>query len=358
MHNDQLSSQNPPDKTVRWARRLILFASLFYLTAVFSLLILFRFVGERWWPVSVLLYLPMQTWLLPLAIFFPLAALFQRRLLIIFVLCLLPFVLWFAGLRFRLRKQTPAVGAPCLTLLTNNIAQSNRQSMSGFVRAEAPDILVFEEATGRAAAFRRAYPGRWVAAAGEFVVVSRYRVESGRFVSAPPWRNPPAASFRIAWPEGPFTLFVVHVPTPRPDFLHLRGRGLLWELVRSPGSLGQRIADYRESMRMRVVVARALAEAMAAEPGPVLAAGDFNMPAWGFIHSLFASRLTDAFEAAGSGFGFTFPGETRNPVAGFGPWLRIDTIFCNRNWKVLSCDAEPWRRSKHRCVAARFELVR
>src|SRR5438128_8030707 len=53
-----------------------------YLVALLGVLALFWFVGERWWPVVVLLYLPRLTFALPLVVTVPaLLAIRARRLL-------------------------------------------------------------------------------------------------------------------------------------------------------------------------------------------------------------------------------------------------------------------------------------
>ena len=95
---------------------------------------------------------------------------------------------------------------------------------------------------------------------------------------------------------------------------------------------------------------------VAAETDPVIVAGDFNLPARGQAYHRFAQDLTDTFEARGRGYGFTFPGRTRNPFSLFGPWLRLDLVFVSRDWRVLSSLVEPKRPSQHRAVVATFEI--
>ena len=314
-----------------------------------------RIFGERCWPISPFLYLPAQTWLLPLVILVPGALVFNRRLLPVFAGCFLLVVVCFAGFRFGLGSRGPRGGAPFVTVLTNNIGESHRQSMAAFVQNQDPDLMVLEDARGRSSWYRRAYPGRSVAGVGEFVIISRFPISNARLLVEPGGQIPVAAAFRVEWPGRSFTLYAVHLPTPRRDFYRLRGRGFLAELLR--GRSGGRVSEYAEAMRKRGLMAQWLAGVISAEKDPVLAAGDFNAPSWGYVHSLFDASLTDAFDAAGRGFGFTFPGDTRNPLTLFGPWLRLDYLFCNRGWVALSCCVEPGRRSQHRCVAARFEWL-
>jgi endonuclease/exonuclease/phosphatase (EEP) superfamily protein YafD len=93
-----------------------------------------------------------------------------------------------------------------------------------------------------------------------------------------------------------------------------------------------------------------------AERIPTVVAGDLNTPDHGVIYHLFTSVAVDAFAKAGSGWGLTFPGSTRNPVAFFGPWLRLDYLFSREGMETLSCYPEAGRLSQHCAVVGRFRL--
>ena len=93
------------------------------------------------------------------------------------------------------------------------------------------------------------------------------------------------------------------------------------------------------------------------EPLPFLVGGDFNAPDHGSINRLFNSALEDTHEAAGRGFGHTFPGSTTNPLMLYRPWLRLDKLYAGDGFRTLSSEVEPYRPSEHLAVGARFELV-
>ena len=339
------------------AKRALVTTGFVYASALAGFVALSRLVGERWWPISLALYLPPAIWLLPLLVLIPVALHLCRPMLGIFALCLGLIIFVFTGFRFGLGTRHPKPDRKTLTVMTNNIGQSNHLSMGGFVQQQNPDLIVLQDAAGRSSYYRRTYPDRAVASVGEFVLISRFPILSAKAVSGigPERRRPAAAVFEVSWPEGMFSLYAVHLPTPRPDFLQLTGRGLLGDAVRHFGVPWARISNYSNSMHRRVELARMLSDAINKDPNPTLVAGDFNMPSWGYIHSVFTAQLTDAFEASGRGFGLTFPGVTRNPLSLFGPWLRLDCIFCNRGWTAINCTAESGRASQHRAVAATFE---
>jgi endonuclease/exonuclease/phosphatase (EEP) superfamily protein YafD len=109
------------------------------------------------------------------------------------------------------------------------------------------------------------------------------------------------------------------------------------------------VAERREA-------AKELADRIARETDPVIVAGDFNTPARGRVYHAFANELVDTFEKRGRGFGFTFPGKTRNPFSLFGPWLRLDIIFAGKDWRVVDHIVEPDRPAQHRAVVSTLEL--
>ena len=85
--------------------------------------------------------------------------------------------------------------------------------------------------------------------------------------------------------------------------------------------------------------------------GPVLIAGDFNMPVESAIYHRYWSRYTNAFSTAGFGYGYSF-GRTRK----FRRWVRIDHILSGPDWRVLGCWVGPDVGSDHWPVIAEFEF--
>jgi endonuclease/exonuclease/phosphatase family metal-dependent hydrolase len=245
-----------------------------------------------------------------------------------------------------------------LRILTNNIGQSNRQSIKPFVNAEDPDVLALQDAKGRGYRYVARYPKYHVASRGEFILISRYRVGRSGLVKIPNVNaNPVAAWFELEFHGRTIRVYNVHLPTPRTELGRVRGLGMVKELLRpyvkGPGYQGW---SYRKALQQRRALVEGLANVLAEEQLPCIVAGDFNLPDQGYFYSCFAKLLTDSFQVRGRGYGFTFPGTTRNPFTGFGPWLRVDYIFCSPEWKVLYCRTEPDRRSQHRAVAARLVL--
>jgi vancomycin resistance protein VanJ len=325
-----------------------------YVVALAALLAALEWYGEKNWALSAILYLPAQFWLLPLAILGPFCLLAKPRLCLVHVACIGFLALIYVTCRWT-PKPTPHAGT--LTLVTNNVGQGNHQSLDPFLQEQNPDVIALQDAGSQAPAYVRKFPERFVKGEGEFVLVSKYPIKTATLLREPAWLGRPvAAAFEISFNGQPLVIYSVHMPTPRPDFAKLRGIGWLKELA----GRNRRRSDnrsYAESMAARIDLARALRDTLAAEKQPFLIAGDFNMPDHGFVYHLFASKFQDAFAKRGRGYGLTFPGDTRNPLTLFGPWLRLDYAFAGNGWKPLFCQAEPRRRSQHRAVMAMFAPV-
>lgn len=79
---------------------------------------------------------------------------------------------------------------------------------------------------------------------------------------------------------------------------------------------------------------------------PVIFGGDFNATPGDPVHRMMAADFTDAFAAAGTGWGNTF--QRRFPV------LRIDMIYATRHLTPVRCAAVLTRHSDHRMVVVDF----
>jgi endonuclease/exonuclease/phosphatase family metal-dependent hydrolase len=99
-----------------------------------------------------------------------------------------------------------------------------------------------------------------------------------------------------------------------------------------------------------------LTDVLQQEKQPFLVAGDFNTPANGYIWDLLRANLSDVFHAKGRGYGFTLPGDTKNPLSFFGPWLRVDYLFSGKSWRSHWCRVESSQPAQHLAVVAKFEL--
>lgn len=341
-------------RIARWIIRSLKPLTFAYILALAFFLPLLRMVGERNWVFSLLLYLPPLGWLLPLLFLLPLAYVFQRRLcrwqLVAVFLVLFVYMDFHWSFGRSSKKST-------LTVVTNNIGQRKMRGFYSFVEREVPDVIAVQETWTQPRAFSRNNPDRFVTFQGQFGLISKLEIKNSGVVPIYASMGPVAAWFELNFQGKSIVIYNVHLPTPRKDFLNLRGQGFLAELFRGGGIYSGKVReDYAHAMAERIRLAEELLAVLRKEKRPFIVAGDFNMPSEGYIRRLFTSEFTDVFAARGRGYGLTFPGSTFNPLSFFGPWLRLDYVFCDGHWGLLDCRVEPRDSAQHRAVVAKFEL--
>lgn len=343
-------------------RKLTFWVTVLYAIFLLGLRFALQWVGERNVTAAFCLYLPPLVWLLPLCLLMPLALLFHRRCFV-FLVALAVFTIWgWLGFQLGEEKRETADGRAGLSVMTYNRGQNMNQSLQPFKNATNPDVLVFQEAGGRADGFLRstgyAEFGHGVSV-GEFTLLSRYPITSNTLVQDAASQRPArAARFTIDWNGRMISVYAVHLMTPR-DVLRSYMRGaFLWGVLGVPGTPWAKKREYYQSFwDGQMQDAKMILDAVRTDPNPCIVAGDFNAPHTGYLHRMVTRELIDSHATSGHGFGFTFPGVTHNPLSLGGPWMRIDYIFHDRRWDALECITEKDRPSQHRALVAKLRLT-
>jgi len=200
-----------------------------------------------------------------------------------------------------------------------------------------PDIVCLQEAYDKR--FLDALPGAQPAKLGELVTLSRLKVVHSGPVPHPPRRRGLRVPLevRVETRTGELSVLNVHLFSYRP----LPGSEL-WS--RSTRRHALRAIEFRSSELD--LVEQWLGE----QPGPTVAAGDFNTPPRGRLYARVAGRLTDSFCAAGNGFGWTFPREF--------PLWRIDYVWLSKGVRALNCGTVSCPPSDHLPVVADLRIAR
>jgi endonuclease/exonuclease/phosphatase (EEP) superfamily protein YafD len=285
-------------------------------------LVLIRWVGDRWWGVTVLLFLPRWLFLVPWPVL-SLASGVARRpgqwvvQAVVAAVVAGPLMLFSLPIR-QLWEPAPSGTRVRVMTLNRGMEPLDVQQVIGLIEDEHIDLICFQEMNYRINRGLEAY------------LVSRgwHRDRRGYVASRHPIiaELPPLADdfgpdyrfaitlsrVRIRTARGvEFGLVSVHMPTLRFGFYRF--------LEHDVAGLERHVAWWdREAGR--------LLDALDEMRGiPILVAGDFNVPPDQAAMVGLASSFRFAFDEAGWGYGYTRP--TRYP------WFRIDHILGSPEWR-------------------------
>lgn len=314
-----------------------------YLAAIVFLLLLLRYGGDRWWFATVLLFGPRWLCALPIVVLVPLATVAQRKLL--WVLAVAATVVVFPILGFRIpwaRAFSPA--GERVRVLTYNVFNStvSAEELSALIRDVRPDIVALQECRGNQ--YADVFQGWYVRVDGQLLVAARFPIQIRRLTSAlhPPhaWRRATLLECTVQSPAGEMTFCNVHLPSPRYGLSEVVDKTILI----SPS----RRHRLESETANRDAVSATVAEAMVDHQSDGIVVGDFNMPTDSTLYQRDWAAYTNAFSAAGWGFGYTVQPSLRGLEFG----IRIDHILTRGVWRPVHCWVGPDLGSDHRPVIA------
>jgi endonuclease/exonuclease/phosphatase (EEP) superfamily protein YafD len=325
----------PPARRGRRLRGFLAVCCWLYLAVVVGLWLLLR-EADLWWPATLLQFGPRWVAALPLALLLPAALLLRRRSLV--PLLVGGLVVAWPLMNFRIPWGRLCDGTPqgmSVRVLTCNMHYHTTDStpLDDLVADTHPEIVVLQEwSDGNASALLKAPDWHVHRERGQFIA-SRFPIRGttrlGKNSDGP---KGSVARHELETPAGVVTLFSVHLASPRHELykvIHDRGRG---------------VAAVQASSDRRWEQSEFLAHAAAEVRGPKLLAGDFNTPPESAIYRGLWEQYTDAFTAAGWGWGYTFYGGRT--------MVRIDHVFAGRGWACTRCWVGPDVGSLHRPVLA------
>jgi endonuclease/exonuclease/phosphatase family metal-dependent hydrolase len=333
----------------------------FFLALAFAMLGM-NILGERNLAFAKLLFGPAHFWLLPQLVLVPLCIItFRLKLVITHGVVAVLFVMVYMDYQIQLLPRHMPDDA--LVILSNNRGQNMGTSLRPYIHKIDPDLICLQE-SGRAHRYARAegyepYHDNAVNQS-EFDLLSKYTVTGSGVLNYTTTRGRQAragAWFTIDYHGTEVVIYQTHPASPR-DSLYISPGVFFYGLTDlSPINPWQEQVDERMGYwYTRREHFEHLTRILKQETRPFLVAGDFNMVDRGFFYSMFADFLQDTHEAAGAGYGYTFPG-TGGGFYTFGqPFLRIDYIFASHHWHVLHAEVEPGRGSQHRALAAAMRL--
>jgi endonuclease/exonuclease/phosphatase family metal-dependent hydrolase len=311
-------------------------------------------IGESTWYGTAVCYAPRVLWLVPVAALIVAGCICDRVTACIGV-CLAGIV---AGpiMDYRFSMTTSRIEAG-ETLGRVAIASCNVQgyrprfaSVIAEVSRHSPDIILFQEALQPTSELvSETWPGWHTHHVEHLLVISRWPIEPISAVECPHFHRVQGQLLRVEHPDGPFALLNVHLMTARRGLTALKD-------VSEDFSEAAATVETHEAMRSESSQLLRLGVEEARGELPLLVAGDFNTPSSAGQYQSSWGDLTNAFDAAGRGYGFTSPCSSLSWWPKNTPWLRIDHVAASPEWRVIGCEVGRGNGSDHRPIFA--ELTR
>lgn len=320
----------------RRLRRLVALLSWLYFLAVVGAWMLL-YLADLWWPATFFLFAPRWALALPLAVLVPAALLRRRRSLIVLALSAAIIAGPLMGLCVPWGQlfSTSSEGFRLRVLTCNMHYRKNLNSLplDDLVAGTSPDVVALQEWPEDNASAVLADRDWHVHRTSVLFLASRYPIVKTELLG----RHSDSARgavmrYDLQTPIGIVHFFSVHLASPRRELYetaHDAWRGP--ELVQASSDL-------------RWEQSENLAHAAGEVTGPVVLAGDFNTPPESAIFRRLWDRYTDAFSAAGWGWGYTYLASRTT--------VRIDHVLAGPGWSCAHCRTCGDIGSPHRPVLA------
>lgn len=317
---------------------LCLLVTLLGLAYLATLVVLQRCYPESYFPAFLLTYIPQLPLLAPLIPPILVSVIFwQWRLMWMNIAVLTTglILLMPPVVPHRLPPDDPAQR---IRIVSWNVHEEfrNNNRMTKVLKALQPDIVCLQEA--RSDKFADLLPGAQVAHTREVTTLVR-----GRLVSQRPYRLGPDPNYRwgmdtlVQLPQGQLRVLNVHY------VIDVTGR---IRQVKNPAE-PERTFHTRQA---RALEQRAVRAWMQDSEGPAIVCGDFNTPPNALYYRQLKALATDAFAAAGRGWGFTFRRDR--------PLIRIDYVWCLGGVKPVRSYTVDAGVSDHRVLVTDILLPR
>jgi len=313
-----------------------------YLIGLMAVVASIRLLSDAWWPATLILFGPRWIWGLPLAVLVPAAFVLDRRLLFALGLGTALVVGPIMGLclscaDFRAHEEGD------LRVMTYNIGggQAGLGALEHVLTVVKPDIVALQEVSSKLDLEKLEPMGFHVHVDTGMALLSRFPI---RKIEARDrsdvWKmNGSGAIIRyeIETPSRTISLLTLHLETVRDGL----------EAIMSSGLEGA--PELEANIRQRDFESKLARDFMDRHGGASFVVGDFNMPVESAIYQRYWSSFTNAFSAAGLGFG-----ESKY-TRWFG--IRIDHVLVGRGWASERAFVGPHIGLDHRPMIADLRWV-
>lgn len=342
-------------------KRFTLALTGLYLTVLLIAWALLRVGSEHWWPVTILLFAPRWFLATPLLVLLPLALFACRAWLPLFALHLVVLLFPIMGLQVGSSPGTTTDdGRFGLCVVTCNLGGGTPRvgEFVHLVDSHGADIVLLQECEWSLADQIFKQLGWRFQHRGGLAIGSRFGLSPAQAIALHgPQRYHQAAAIVCAVEHDcssdsasaggvqpmrsaaadRLRIVSVHLPTMRPAI-----EALLQDPFNGEPDLSEVVDEH----------ARVSAEASRGTrqwDGPLIVAGDFNMPVASSIFSEHWGHLQNAYSTVGSGFGHTKFTRLHG--------VRIDHVLMNQRWRAVSAEVGRNVGGDHRPLIVRLIAV-
>jgi vancomycin resistance protein VanJ len=216
------------------------------------------------------------------------------------------------------------------------------------------DIVAVQEAKGATAELQAALAKhyRYVEERPYSLIASRFPIVEAtehEKIAIGDWpRSPRFQRHVLQLPSGRLAFYNVHPISPR-GALNIHRFRHAFHAFRTGQAVNQESVSALEyNVELRRLQIEGVSRLARAERGPVILAGDFNLPALSQVFQSNLGGFQDGFRVAGAGFGYTFPARF--------PWMRLDRVLTSYDLRIVDFDVGCAGLSDHHCVIAEIRL--
>ncbi len=312
-------------------------------------------VSENWWLSSALTYAPRIPYMAPALALLIASGRWHRASVPVNLISVTIVAVPIMGLSLPVSHWLGASPATSMSRTLKVISCNVQDFQPDFagVLAEIsrfnPDVVAFQDARSHSKLLEKYFESWHSIRDREFFLASRYPVKRVSVGHCDAFDRDAVLACELELPSTKVMFFNVHQMTPRHGLRELD----LSSPITQRGS--ERLSHYLELRAEEMVAVRDFVEANRGQ-SPTLIAGDFNAPCESSLYRAHWFGFQNAFNLAGTGYGYSFPCTRQYCWPAGVPWMRLDHILADDAWRVRSCYVGSANGSDHRLIAATLEL--